>query len=75
MNAPSLSDLIFAGIPYKLKLLDGKFVASFVSEVLQMFAVIHFLNLSTAINICISPITFYLKISGEIDLYFLSGFR
>ena len=60
MNAPPLSDLIFSGIPNKLKLLDKKFITSFVSDVLQIFAVGHLLNLSTAIKICVSPFNFLL---------------
>ena len=60
MNAAPLSDFIFSGIPYILKLLDRKFVTSFVSEVLQNVAVGHLLNLSIAISICISPLNFLL---------------
>ena len=60
MNAPPLSDIIFSGITYKLKLLDKKFVTSFVSEVLQIFAVGHLLILSTGLSICVSPLRFLL---------------
>ena len=59
-NAPPLSDLIFSGIPYKLKLLGRKFVTSLVSAVLHIFTVGHLLNLSTAISICTSPCIFSL---------------
>ena len=59
-NAPPLSDLIFSGIPYKLKLLDRKFMTSFVSADLQIFTVGHLLNLSIAISICTSPFVFLL---------------
>ena len=58
INAPVLSDLIFSGILYKLKLVDRKFITSFVSDVLQIFAVGHLLNLSIAISICVSPLKF-----------------
>ena len=61
MNAPPLSDLFFSGIPYKLKLRDRKFSSSFVSEVLQIFAVDPLLNLSTAyMSICVSPVNYLL---------------
>ena len=59
-NAPPLSDLIFSGIPYKLKLLDRKFLTSFVSADLQIFTVGILLNLSIAISICASPFIFLL---------------
>ena len=68
MNAATLSDLIFSGIPYKLKLLDKKFITSFVSEILQIFTVGHLLNLSIAIKICVSPFNCLLVFSGKIDL-------
>ena len=60
IKAPPLSDLIFSGIPYKVKLFDKNCITSFVSEVLQIFTVGHLLNLSTAINICTSPWMFLL---------------
>ena len=44
-----LSDLIFSGVPYNLKLLDENCVTLFVSEVLQIFTIGHLLNLSTAL--------------------------
>ena len=53
-ETPTLSDFIFSGIPYKLKLLVRKFFTSFVSEVLQIFTVGQLLNLSTAIRNCTS---------------------
>ena len=55
IKAPSLSDFIFSGVPYKLKLFVRKFVTSFVSAVLQIYAVGLLLNRSTAIKICTSP--------------------
>ena len=63
MNAPPLSDFISSGIPYRLKLLYRKFITSFVSEVLQIFAVGHLLNLSIAIKTCVSPFNFCCVIS------------
>ena len=59
VNAPPLSDLIFPGMPYKLNWFDRKLITSFVSDVLQIFAVGHLLNRSIAINICGSPFRFY----------------
>ena len=59
VNAP-LSDLIFSGMPYKLNWFDRKLITSFVSDVLQIFAVGHLLNRSIAINICGSPFRFLL---------------
>ena len=59
-NASLLSDLIFSRFPYRLKLLDKKFVTSLVSAVLQIFTVGYLLNLSIAINICTSPCIFLL---------------
>ena len=58
--APPLSDFIFSGIPYKVKILIRKLISSFVSEVLQVSTVGHLLNLSTAISICTSPCKFLL---------------
>ena len=59
IKAPPLSDFIFSGIPYKLKLVDKNCITSFVYEVLQIFTVGHLLNLSTAISICTSPWMFF----------------
>ena len=56
----ALSDLIFFGIPYKLKLLDINFVTSLVSAVLHIFTVGNLLNLSSAISICTSLCMFLL---------------
>ena len=60
IKEPPLSDLIFSGIPYRLKLLDRYCITYFVSEVLQIFTVGHLLNLSTTVDICTSPWMFLL---------------
>ena len=60
IKAPSLSDLIFSGIPYRLKLFIRKFMTSFVSAVLQVFTVGQLLKRSIAIKICTSPFIFLL---------------
>ena len=59
-NAPPVSDINFSGIPFKLKLLNKKFLTSSVSADLQIFTVGHLLNLSIAISICTSPFIFLL---------------
>ena len=58
MNAPPLSDLIFSGIPYRLKWFSRKPMTPLVSEVLQIFAVRHLRNRSIAISIWGSPLCF-----------------
>ena len=60
MNAPPLSVFIFSGSPYKLKFCSRKLRTSLVSADLQIFAVGHLLNLSTAIRIWYSPFSFSL---------------
>ena len=47
-----------SGSPYRLKLLDRKFLTSLVPAELQIFTVGQLLNLSIAINICTSPCIF-----------------
>ena len=46
IKAHPLSDFIFSGIPYKLKLLVNNCITFFVSAVLQIFTFGHLLNLS-----------------------------
>ena len=71
IKAPPLSDLIFSGIPYKLKLFVSKFMTSFVRSVLQIFTVGHLLKRSTAIKIWTSPfICLLCSFPVKIHLYF-----
>ena len=59
MNAPPLSDLIFSGIPYRLKFCVMKIITSYVSEVLQLFMVGCFRNLSAEISKWFYPFRFW----------------
>ena len=55
MKAPPLSDLIFSGIPYRIKFFVRKFKTSFVSAVMHIFTVGHLLKQSTATKVWTSP--------------------
>ena len=60
MKAPSLSYLIFSGIPYRIKLFVKNCFTPFVSASLHIFTVGHLLKRSTAIKILTSSIDFLL---------------